>query len=54
MTQGGELWLAYQFASRSNASPTSQLIELEFSGQKLHDLEDVLEHGMVHTPASCG
>jgi len=47
MTLGGELWVAYQFASRRSASPTTQLIELEFAGQKLFDLEDVLDYGMV-------
>jgi len=47
MTHGGELWVAYQFASRGSASPTTQLIELEFTGQKLFDLEDVLDYGMA-------
>lgn len=46
MTHGGEFWLAYQFASRGNVAPTSQLIDLEFPGHKLIDLEDVLEYGM--------
>ena len=47
MTHGGEFWVAYQFASRGGTSPTSQLIELEFVGQKLLDLEDVLDYGML-------
>jgi len=47
MTHGGELWVAYQFASRGGASPTTQLIELEFAGQKLFDLEDVLDYSMA-------
>ncbi|KXN80656.1 hypothetical protein AN958_08934 [Leucoagaricus sp. SymC.cos] len=44
MTHNGELWLVYQFASRGNAAPTPQLIELEVDGKALHDVEDVLEH----------
>ncbi|KAF9449107.1 fruit-body specific gene C [Macrolepiota fuliginosa MF-IS2] len=44
MTNSGEFWLAYQFASRGNAAPTSQLIELDYPHQKLIDLEDVLEY----------
>ena len=47
MTHNGEFWVAYRFASRKNASPTTQLIELELAGQKLSDLEDVLDHGTV-------
>lgn len=39
--------MAYQFASRGGASPTTQLIELEFAGQKLFDLEDVLDYSMA-------
>lgn len=48
MAPSGEFWVAYQFASRGNASPTTQLIELELAGQKLSDLEDVLDYGMVN------
>ncbi|KAL9711352.1 hypothetical protein Ac2012v2_005897 [Leucoagaricus gongylophorus] len=44
MAPSGEFWVAYQFASRGNASPTTQLIELELAGQKLSDLEDVLDY----------
>lgn len=40
---GTEFWLAYQLASRCTLPPTVQLIEL---GEKLHDLEDILDHGM--------
>ena len=47
MAPSGEFWVAYQFASRGNASPTTQLIELELAGQKLSDLEDVLDYGML-------
>ena len=41
-----EIWLTYVFASRATAGkePTTQILELEYRGQKLHDLEDVLEH----------
>jgi hypothetical protein len=38
-----EFWLAYQLASRSYQAPTVQLVEL---GEKLLDLEDILDHGM--------
>ncbi|KXN81490.1 hypothetical protein AN958_04536 [Leucoagaricus sp. SymC.cos] len=48
MTHGGEFWLVYQFASRGNAAPTSQLIELAVAGQKLYDLEDVLEYAAMY------
>jgi len=47
MTHSGEFWVAYRFASRKNASPTTQLIELELAGQKISDLEDILDHGIV-------
>jgi len=47
MTHSGEFWVAYRFASRKNASPTTQLIELELAGQKFSDLEDILDHGIV-------
>lgn len=36
-----EFWLAYQLASRSYQAPTVQLVEL---GEKLLDLEDILDH----------
>ena len=41
-----EIWLTYIFASRTiaNKQPTTQILELESQGLKLHDLEDVLEH----------
>ncbi|XP_006462863.1 hypothetical protein AGABI2DRAFT_193938 [Agaricus bisporus var. bisporus H97] len=44
MTHGPEFWLAYQFLSRGNIAPTTQLIELESPSYKLVDLEDVLEY----------
>lgn len=39
-----ELWLTYHQASRTSHPPTSQLIELDMKGQKMHDLEDVLDY----------
>lgn len=41
-----EIWLTYVFASRALAGkePATQILELEYQGQKLHDLEDMLEH----------
>lgn len=47
MTHGPEFWLAYQFLSRGNIAPTTQLIELESPSYKLVDLEDVLEYGKL-------
>jgi hypothetical protein len=47
MTHGPEFWLAYQFLSRGNTAPTTQLVELESPGYKLVDLEDVLEYGTL-------
>ncbi|KAJ3562049.1 hypothetical protein NP233_g9818 [Leucocoprinus birnbaumii] len=48
MTQGAEFWLAYHFASRGTAPPTTQLVELEFGSEKLFDLEDVLDYAALY------
>ncbi|KAI0317618.1 hypothetical protein OF83DRAFT_1171823 [Amylostereum chailletii] len=44
MTLYTELWLTYHQTSRIHKPATAQLIELEHAGQRLVDLDDVLEH----------